>query len=125
MPANFTTTLMMLGDMTKEQLSDPVRGAGYYGYMDGHHTISVTFNQFVGRILIEGTLALEPQDNDWFPIWLTGTTPYKEYLIPSKNGSEAFAFQGNFVLLRFRKSQSYLNSSFTRVGDITKVMLSL
>jgi hypothetical protein len=124
MSSNFTAVTMMLGDNQKNQLSDAVRGDGYYGYRDGYHTLSVVFQQFLGRIQIEATLELNPTENDWFPVWLTGTTPYKQYSDP-KTGSEAFTFQGNFVLLRFRKMRSYLPSSYSSVGDISKVMLSI
>lgn len=122
---NFSNVVMMIGDGVRgDRLSDPVRGDGYYGYRDGNHTIAVTFQNFYGRIQIEATLDLEPAEADWFPIWLTAATPYKQYSDP-KTGTEAFTFQGNFVLLRFKKMQAYLPSSYTSVGDISKVMLSI
>ena len=114
---------MMIGDNQPDQLSNPARGDGYYGYRDGNHTIAVTFANFKGRIQIEATLDLNPTEADWFPIWLTNTAPYKEFNTP-KTGTEAFTFQGNFVLVRFRKEREYLNTT-SPVGDITKVMLSI
>lgn len=123
MSTNFSNIVLMIGDGQLNQLSDPARGDGYYGYRDGQHTLSTTFSNFRGRIQIEATLDIEPTEADWFPIWLTGTAPYKEYNMP-KTGTEAFAFQGNFVLVRFRKEQGYLNTS-SPVGDVTKVMLSI
>ena len=113
----------MIGNSQLDQLSDAVRGDGYYGYRDGYHTMAIQFNNFIGRIQIEATLELEPQSADWFPIWLSPTHAYKEYHT-AKSGTEAFTFRGNFVLVRFRKERSYLNTS-SPVGDITKVMLSL
>lgn len=115
---------MMIGDGQRDQLSGPVRGDGYYGYRDGTHTVAVTFANFVGRIQIEATLEINPTEADWFPIWLTAAAPYKQ-INDAKSGTEAFTFQGNFVLLRFRKLRSYLSSSYTSVGDISKVMLSI
>jgi len=123
MSTNFSNVVLMIGDGQRNQLSNPVRGDGYYGYRDGQHTLSTTFSNFQGRIQIEATLDIEPTEADWFPIWLTGTAPYKEYNTP-KTGTEAFTFQGNFVLVRFRKEQAYLNAS-SPVGDVTKVMLSI
>lgn len=120
---NPTTVTMMVGNGLADQLSDAVRGDGYYGYREGYHTIAIQFNNFIGRIQIEATLELEPTEADWFPIWLTPTNPWREYN-NAKSGTEAFTFQGNFVLVRFRKERSYLNSS-SPVGDITKVMLSI
>ena len=114
---------MLIGDGQPDQLSNAVRGDGYYGYRDGNHTVSVVFQNFVGRIQIEATLELDPQDADWFPIWLTAATPYQQINSP-KNGTEAYTFQGNFVLLRFKKIRSYLSDT-SSIGDITKVQLSI
>lgn len=121
--SNTSNVTMLVGNGQLDQLSDAVRGDGYYGYRDGYHTMAIQFNNFIGRIQIEATLELEPQSADWFPIWLTPTHAYREYNT-AKTGTEAFTFRGNFVLVRFRKERSYLNSS-SPVGDITKVMLSL
>jgi len=123
MATNMSTVTMMIGNGQNDQLSDAVRGDGYYGYRDGNHTMAVQFNNFIGKIQIEATLELQPNEADWFPIWLTGTHPWQEISTP-KTGMEAFSFQGNFVLLRFRKERSYLNTQ-SPVGDITKVMLSI
>lgn len=123
MTTNLTNVTMMVGDNQLDQLSDAIRGDGYYGYKDGNHTISVTFDDFIGRYQIEATLDIEPTEADWFPIWLTARAPYKEVTAP-KRGTEAFTFQGNFVLLRFRKMRSYLTDT-TGIGDIAKVMLSI
>jgi len=120
---NTSNVTMLIGNGQQDQLSDAVRGDGYYGYRDGYHTMAIQFNNFIGRIQIEATLELEPQSADWFPIWLSPTHAYKEYHT-AKSGTEAFTFRGNFVLVRFRKERSYLNTS-SPVGDITKVMLSL
>ena len=118
-----TVATMMLGDGSVDQLSAPTRGDGYYGFKDGNHTMVVTFNNFIGRIQIEATLELDPGPADWFPIWLTPSHAYQEFSTP-KTGTEAFSFQGNFVLVRFRKEREYLNTT-SPVGDITKVMLSI
>lgn len=123
MATNMSTVVMMLGNGSIDQLSNPVRGDGYYGYKEGYHTMAVQFNNFVGRIQIEATLELDPAEADWFPIWILKNTPYKQYTEP-KNGNEAFVFRGNFVLLRFRKTRSYLTDT-SSVGDITKVTLSI
>lgn len=120
---NLTVATLMLGNGDVDQLSAPLRGDGYYGYRDGAHTIAVSFNNFVGRVQIEGTLELEPQEADWFPIWMNAYTPYKQY-DTAKTGTESFRFTGNFVLLRLRKTRSYLTDT-SSVGDITKALLSI
>ena len=120
---NLTVATLMLGNGEADQLSNPLRGDGYYNYRDGSHTVAVSFNNFIGRIQIEATLELEPQEADWFPVWMKSSTPYKQY-DTAKTGTESFRFTGNFVLLRFRKIRSYLSDT-SSVGDITKVMLSI
>lgn len=120
---NTTVATLMLGDNQVDQLSDPIRGDGYYGYRDGAQTIAVTFNNFIGRIQIEATLEINPTEADWFPVWMNRATPYKQYATAT-NGTESFSVHGNFVLIRFRKTRSYLTDT-SSVGDITKVMLSI
>jgi hypothetical protein len=123
MPTNMMTTTLMVGNGEVDQLSASVRGDGYYGYRDGNHTMAIQFNNFIGRVYIEGTIELEPTEADWFPVWILQTVPYKQYNV-AKNGTEAFAFRGNFVHVRFRKERSYLTDT-SSIGDITKVMMSI
>ena len=120
---NTTVATLMLGDNQVDQLSEPLRGDGYYGYRDGTQTLAVTFNNFIGRIQIEATLEINPSEADWFPVWMNRATPYKQYSTAT-NGTESFSVRGNFVLIRFRKMRSYLSTT-SSVGDITKVMLSI
>jgi len=50
--------------------SDKVKGDGYYGMSDGLHTIMIDLNGFIGAIKIQGSLAQEPTEADWFMIEL-------------------------------------------------------
>lgn len=50
--------------------SDKVKGDGYYGMSDGLHTIMIDLNGFIGSIKIQGSLAQEPTEADWFMIEL-------------------------------------------------------
>lgn len=120
---NTTVATLMLGNGEIDQLSDALRGDGYYGYRDGTQTLAVTFNNFIGRIQIEATLEINPNEQDWFPVWMNRAFPYKQYSTAT-NGTESFSVRGNFVLIRFRKTRSYLSDT-SSVGDITKVMLSI
>jgi hypothetical protein len=120
---NTTVATLMLGNDEVDQLSEPMRGDGYYGYRDGSQTLAVTFQNFVGRIQIEATLEINPTEADWFPVWMNRATPYKQYGTVT-NGTESFSVRGNFVLIRFRKTRSYLSDT-SSVGDVTKVMLSI
>lgn len=121
--SNPSVATMMIGNGLPDQLSSPLRGDGWYGFKDGYQTMAVTFSGFVGRIQIEATLAQNPVEADWFPVWLTRNTPYLEFTEP-RTSTESYTFQGNFVLVRFRKTRSHLGDT-SNIGDIAKVMFSI
>ena len=83
-----------------------VHGAGYTNTIGNNHTISVNINNFVGRIYIEGSLATDPQDYDWFAIPLTSNgDPYQQFPLDPANptggqqgdtGVSFYSFAGNF-----------------------------
>lgn len=108
---------------------DPVRGDGWYGHSDGLHTISIHFENFTGKLWIEASLANDPTDDDWFPIYLN----YSDcYLIAEQETSvQAFSFEGNFTYIRARIDRSYLvpepNMTIdvsTMYGSISKILLN-
>lgn len=72
------------------------KGDGYYGRADGLHTVAYYLNGFLGVIKIQGTLATDPSDTDWFDINETiigdGSTILTENTF--KN------FTGNFMWIR-------------------------
>lgn len=119
-----------------------VKADSYYGYTDGFHTIQVTYNQYVGRLRIQASLALEPADSDWFDIQqdistygsITDNTVawnpagYIQFNAndPS-NGSQAYSFTGNFTWLRVYVDRSYIGDGETydaSYGQITQAILS-
>jgi hypothetical protein len=45
------------------------KGAGYYGTTTGKHTLTVTTTpNFLGSVLIQGSVSIDPAENDWFNI---------------------------------------------------------
>lgn len=53
---------------------EPLRGDGYYGFSDGLHTIAHFLTGFIGTLEVQGTLAIEPEDEDWITLnTVTGT----------------------------------------------------
>ena len=64
------------GDSTNETVTgEKSKGDGYYGRSDGFHTVQVELAGFLGKLEIQGTLAVDPTDNDWFAVSLgAGTT---------------------------------------------------
>jgi hypothetical protein len=132
---------------------DKIRADSYYGHTDGLMTVQVVYSNFSGGFGIQGTLSLDPQEDDWFWIqlnYLNGQyidTPYFVYpqdpLNPTGSsgnsiqnvgdtGTSAFSFVGNMTYLRAVCYRDYINpppslSNDGRwyLGQIDKVLLSL
>jgi len=121
MPANSETILSAQshpGDSTTETVTgEKFKGDGYYGRSDGLHTLQVDIQGFIGRIEIQGTLAVDPADSDWFTVELgTGSMSidttgliseqnitFVEYTEPTAN-TKSYNFTGNYVWLRAKVS---------------------
>jgi hypothetical protein len=69
------------------------KGDGYYNSGDGLHTATFTFNNFVGSVRLEASLAIAPANSDWFTI---NNTTFTNPL----TGSNFVNFYGNFVWIR-------------------------
>lgn len=120
--ARKTTTLMPLTGVDLDKTGEPVPGDSYYGYTDGIHTVAVYGRNFTGRIKIQGTLATNPTEDDWFNILLNGT-PYKDYT--NYTGVEGFTFTANLVFLRAVMDRSSLGiTDVTQAGFIEKIYLN-
>ena len=73
--------------------SSQQQGDGYYNFGDGLHTATFTFNNFVGFVRLEASLAITPTNSDCYTINnTTFTNP--------PNGSNFVNFYGNFVWIR-------------------------
>ena len=123
----------------QEELSfsgNPVRVDVFGGNTQNLHTVSVSVSNFVGRVLIEGTLASSPTESDWFPIYLTSGTTHRQYPVNSNspNGNnqgdtrtEGFTFRANLLYIRARVDRAYLNATNYNQsihGSIDKILLN-
>lgn len=115
--------------------STVAKGDSYYGFTDGLHTIQVTYNQYVGRLRIQGTLSLTPTDADWFdivPVTTAGTfwNPSGYVQFNANNPadlSEAYTFQGNFTFIRVYMDREHVGDGATydsSYGQVSRVILS-
>lgn len=134
MPSNSTTILTQQthdGDSAVQtHVGDKYRGDGYYGRSDGLHTIQVDLTGFIGRITIEGSLAIDPTEDDWFAVELgTGTQTidttglireenitYIDYSNVATN-TKSYNFTGNYVWVR-------VNITNWTDGTVNSVMLN-
>lgn len=60
-------------------VSEPVKGDGYYGHLDGLHTVSYLVTDFVGSLTVQGTLSKTPTEDDWIDISLS--SPAASYAV--------------------------------------------
>ena len=80
MPANSETFNFVISSTNNTQLthpgdstvttrtSDKLKGDGYYGRSDGLHSVQYNVNGFIGKIVAQGTLAIDPGSTDWFDL---------------------------------------------------------
>ena len=75
------------------EYSAPVKGAGY-NLANSLHSFTYELENFIGNIIIQGSLALTPAHDDWVDI---GGTEF----IADRSTDIAFDnFEGNFVWIR-------------------------
>jgi len=96
---------------TQNFTSSPEQGAGYYGTTNGLHTLVVnTTPTFVGTATVQATLAVDPQETDWFNVAdaeFVYTVDSPGYIEPNRVGAiqgptrtEHVNFNGQFTWLR-------------------------
>jgi hypothetical protein len=47
-------------------IGNKFKGDGFYGMSDRLHTFEISLTGFIGKIKIQATLALDPNEQDWF-----------------------------------------------------------
>ena len=118
-------SVLMLGTESElDYTGDSVRGDGFYGFSDGIHTVQITVTDYIGRIYIQGTLASDPVEADWFNIKVNGNDDYITYGVGAGTGVTS-TFQGNMVYLRAKVERSHLGLIITQVGTLSKILLNI
>lgn len=136
------------------EVGQDIRADSWFGYTDGLHTVQVAYQNLTGGFGLQGTLAVDPEEEDWFWIHLVDNRgncseyPFiaypKDPLNPTASmeingisamgdtGTEAFTFQGNFTKLRAVLTRDYIqpppqvdNSGRWYLGQIDRVLISL
>lgn len=133
-------SVVMLSDTFIELnvTGDKIRADAWFGLKDGLHTVTFHLSDFTGRIFIEASLESDPQDNDWFPIFLNGSKSFVEYPLDSLEPTgiagdtfvDAYTFQGNFLYLRAGIDRSFVvpvpttDSEKSALGSVKKILLN-
>ena len=76
---------------------DKFKGDGYYGRSDGFHTIQYSIDGFIGTVVIQATLAINPIEADWFAVY---TQAYPVVANQGTSTSKITNFTGNYVWVR-------------------------
>ena len=145
-PARKSVLMMTNTGQNHNLTGDKIRADGYFGRTDGIHTVQVVVANFTGSFGIQGTLAIEPVEADWFDINVNvnqnvaSASPKVTFPVnpaaPTNlggNGDDAtlaFTFVGNFVFLRAILDRSTITepspqAAVTELGVISKVLLSM
>ena len=105
------TGLFATNDSTPGK-SEAIKADGYYGNSDGLHTVAyIVSSDYVGTIKMQGSLATNPEDQDWFDI--SGTSVGNGVdVVPT----QYINFTGNFVWVR-----SIVTAD---TGSLTKILLN-
>jgi len=93
---------------------------------DGLHTVGIYLGEFIGRVMIQGSLVVEPTDTDWFNITLDGeATNYIQY-DSNTNGLIVKNFTGNFVWVRAKMDRSFITPppDPNAVGRVTQIIMN-
>lgn len=77
-----------------EYTGDPCPGDGYFGKLDGIHTIQYSLTDFIGAIIFQVALVFEPTEDDWATIYC------KEHELYSESESVIENIIGNFIWVR-------------------------
>lgn len=109
------------------------KASGYYGNTEGLQTVQATFNNFTGGFAIQGTLAVHPEENDWFNIELPGIADFDNDpllkfptdLGPSGyTGTKIFNIRGSFTYFRVVVDRSYIvYDAMANYGQVQNVRL--
>jgi len=97
---NILTNQVHPGDSSIETITgDKYKGDGYYGRSDGFHSIQYNLDGFIGTLEMQGTLAVDPVDADWFTISGTEHTSANDSA-SNADGGFVYNFTGNYVWVR-------------------------
>lgn len=97
---NILTTITHVGDSnTQTHTGDKFKGDGYYGRSDGFHTVQYSLDGFIGTMVIQATLAVEPTSSDWFTLNETTHTSANDSS-SNADGGFLYNFTGNYVWVR-------------------------
>jgi len=114
-----------------EGVGEPRKGNAWFGSFNPIHTVQITISKYIGTITLEASLAKNPKEDDWFPIWLNIERPELIFDAPLNEGiTDTFIFniEGNFLWFRAKFDRSNLSvvpprEEWSSLGIINKILL--
>lgn len=104
---------------------------GFFGFTDGKATIGWYLNAFIGRIVLEASLATDPEEADFFPVAFDGeANPFVEFLSTAPaTGLTVFTVTGNFVWVRAVVDRTNISplppiDQINTLGTVSKVLMN-
>lgn len=121
------TSSVLLSDtgLNLDVVGSKSKADGYSGG-DGLHTVGLYMSDFIGRIFIQGSLAVEPTETDWFNITLDGESLNHIQYDNNTDGLVVKNFTGNFVWVRAKIDRTYIvpDVNPNAVGKITQIIMN-
>ena len=132
----FSVTLLESTTTAVNVAGTKQKGAGYSNTIGSNHTVSISTSNFIGRVFIEGSLATDPSEADWFAIPLVVGSDYLQFPLDRNaptgsgggdTGTVAYSFSGNYIWIRARVNRDYLSPApqdASLVGAINYILLN-
>ena len=92
---------------------DKFKADGYYGRADGFHTVQINLNGFSGDIKMQGSLEVDPSEEDWFDITLQTNTSVQGTV----DTTGAISVGESITLTDLSYSSSNINANYNFVGN--------
>ena len=90
-------SVVLLPATSADIIGNKIKAGGYYGYSDSMYTLAIYTTNFTGRIYIQGTLASNPVETDWFNISLSDLS----YLdLATSTDIAGYTVSGNYTYIR-------------------------
>lgn len=111
-------------------IGDPCQAGDYRGFVGGLHTFAIHLNDFRGRLYFQGSLVIQPTEDDWFALRLNDEDFLEYPRIPNSptgnagdTGAEAYSVRSHLMWVRVRLDRTF-TSNPNNAGTIRQILMS-
>ena len=106
------------GDSTPTAVTgEKYKGDGFYSRSDGLHTIQYKITGFIGTITLEGTLVVDPTEDDWFGVLPNKGIDIENLAIDTTGKVISTVSDSSTVLSKTYTSSTDINEVFNFTGN--------